>query len=686
MARRRPPNPLRLERLEDRATPALFGTPWPDSGHLTLSFVPDGADVSGVGSNLGATFGNLPTAVWQGEFVRAFQTWGQYANLNVAVVPDDGAPLGAPGPVQGSTGHGDIRVSARPLSDNVLAVTNPFDLHSTWAGDIVVNSNKLFTKDAAAGRYDLFTVAVQEAGHSLGLDNSPELASVMYTTYTTPKTKLTAGDVGHIQSLYGSRDPDRFDLKAANDKLDKATNLTFVANSGQLAGDPTAGDAPLVAVADLSTANDKDNYAFRNPKNSNSFSVALQTAGVSQLQAKISLVGPDGKSAQFRTPTGELTSSADAVSVGGEPFVVTVDGARADSTYTVVIGSSKNDASGVGGYRLAVGNDVRQAVTPPTRVGLVNPDFGTNDRLDRAYNLGDVRAKTDARWNFVGTASIESASDVDYYKLHTKKDTQSTAVILVSALDSTGLAPAIAVYNKDGVLQPTELLSSSDGTLSVQLKNIRTDTDYIIKVSSANGVGGNYLVATDFRATPVALSPLAAGTLGGSVTEALTTFNLVRSQAIYFELTGQAGVAAAVRLTVYDANNSAVATVAVRGGDTGGTSALLAPGLYTVRYSAAGADGAALPTYKFSSKFTLSSDPIGPTALDPTAPAGSPRTSQLFTYSPQEQTYVALSNEIDPLAAPASEDSSPVIIWQASPPRSYFYESAMTDVFTNPWW
>jgi hypothetical protein len=41
-----------VELLEDRLTPALYGVPWPDPAHLSLSFVPDGTDVGGAPSVL----------------------------------------------------------------------------------------------------------------------------------------------------------------------------------------------------------------------------------------------------------------------------------------------------------------------------------------------------------------------------------------------------------------------------------------------------------------------------------------------------------------------------------------------------------------------------------------------------------------------------------------------------------
>src|SRR5437868_8785950 len=36
---------IRVEVLEDRLAPSTSGVTWPDGGHLTLSFVPDGTQV-----------------------------------------------------------------------------------------------------------------------------------------------------------------------------------------------------------------------------------------------------------------------------------------------------------------------------------------------------------------------------------------------------------------------------------------------------------------------------------------------------------------------------------------------------------------------------------------------------------------------------------------------------------------
>src|SRR5208282_3668786 len=108
--------PLLLEQLEDRLVPTVWGIPWPDPQHLTISFVPDGTNVAGQSSNLFQTMNQIAsTHDWEMTILKAFQTWAADANVNVGIVPDGGQPLGAPGLVQGDSRFGDIRIAAVPL-------------------------------------------------------------------------------------------------------------------------------------------------------------------------------------------------------------------------------------------------------------------------------------------------------------------------------------------------------------------------------------------------------------------------------------------------------------------------------------------------------------------------------------------------------------------------------------------
>src|SRR4051812_45129125 len=100
------PTPLGVEALESRDLPATFGTPWPDGQHLTLSFAPDGTPIGGTASNLSAVLdSNARLAA-----LRAFQTWAQFANVNIGLMGDTGAAFGTGGAVQGDSRFGDIRV------------------------------------------------------------------------------------------------------------------------------------------------------------------------------------------------------------------------------------------------------------------------------------------------------------------------------------------------------------------------------------------------------------------------------------------------------------------------------------------------------------------------------------------------------------------------------------------------
>src|SRR5689334_22523482 len=133
---------------------------------LTLSFVPDGTTVQNQTSSLVANLAgqsNLPD--WQQTIARAFQTWAQYADINVGLVPDGGESLGIRGQTHGDPRFGDIRVAGIPLSPNTLGEATGAGrlVAGTWAGDVVLNTANPFPSSQK-----LFEVALHEAGHALG--------------------------------------------------------------------------------------------------------------------------------------------------------------------------------------------------------------------------------------------------------------------------------------------------------------------------------------------------------------------------------------------------------------------------------------------------------------------------------------------------------------------------------------
>src|SRR4029079_16789452 len=101
--------------------------------------------------------------------------------------------LGTVGVVQGDPRFGDIRIAAAPLSSDLIANAAPFSWSgTTLSGDVVFNANYLFRTGNFAGAYDIFSVALHEAGHVFGLDHSDVTGSAMTETYGY-RTGLTAG-------------------------------------------------------------------------------------------------------------------------------------------------------------------------------------------------------------------------------------------------------------------------------------------------------------------------------------------------------------------------------------------------------------------------------------------------------------------------------------------------------------
>jgi hypothetical protein len=258
---------LQLEELEDRCVPATFGNPWPDATHLTLSFVPDGTRIGSQTSNLFATLNTIePTAVWQRDILRAVQSWGSVANLNIGVVSDDGEALGTPGRPQGDPRFGDIRIAAGNFTSEVAAFSAPFDVAGgTSSGDVRLNSSALLN-----GGYDLYTVVLHEAGLVFGLPENLNPSSVMDTFYLGPRTGLGASDISALQTLYGARSPDAYEGAGGNDTLATATRLGLLANSN--------GVLSVGVDADLGSATDIDAYRFQAPTLTGGLVIGLQRA------------------------------------------------------------------------------------------------------------------------------------------------------------------------------------------------------------------------------------------------------------------------------------------------------------------------------------------------------------------------------------------------------------------------
>ena len=132
------------------------------------------------------------------EIERAFAEWARYTNLTLSPAKQASAARSID-ILFASGAHGD----AYPfVGTTVLAHTfYPAPPNSEpVAGDMHFNNAEAWKVGSGI---DLFSVALHEAGHALGLGHSDNPEAVMYPYYKQA-TGLTSDDIAAIQALYGS--------------------------------------------------------------------------------------------------------------------------------------------------------------------------------------------------------------------------------------------------------------------------------------------------------------------------------------------------------------------------------------------------------------------------------------------------------------------------------------------------
>uniref|UniRef100_A0A8C3T6C8 Peptidase metallopeptidase domain-containing protein n=1 Tax=Chelydra serpentina TaxID=8475 RepID=A0A8C3T6C8_CHESE len=116
-------------------------------------------------------------------------------------------------------GNADIKISFAvgshgdyyPFDGVGKTLAHAFPPGNYFGGDAHFDEDEYWTKDLKG--HNLFLVAAHEFGHSLGLDHSNVLGSLMYPIYRQTETRnyrLPQDDVEGIQTLYGKEEASRF--------------------------------------------------------------------------------------------------------------------------------------------------------------------------------------------------------------------------------------------------------------------------------------------------------------------------------------------------------------------------------------------------------------------------------------------------------------------------------------------
>lgn len=141
----------------------------------------------------------LTESTVRGEVERAFREWMRYTNLTLS--PAQQAGLMRSIDIKFARGaHGD----PYPFDSSGLVLAHTFypspPNSETVAGDMHFNGDVNWQ---AGANVDLFTVALHEAGHALGLGHTDLPGAVMYPYYHMA-SGLTDDDIAGIRSLYGN--------------------------------------------------------------------------------------------------------------------------------------------------------------------------------------------------------------------------------------------------------------------------------------------------------------------------------------------------------------------------------------------------------------------------------------------------------------------------------------------------
>jgi hypothetical protein len=606
------PNTSRLmvEALEDRCVPSSLGQTWPEPGHLTLSFVPDGTLVGGAPSTLFAKLNRIaPTAQWQQVILRAFQTWAVNTNVNVGIVGDDGEPVGTDGAVQGDPRFGDIRVAMQALPENLVATTSPFSwTGSTWSGDVILNSSYKFTLGGATGwgGYDLFTVATHEAGHALGIpDNTTDRDSIMYANYTGPRSGLDGLDISNVQTLYGARTPDA----STNDTLATATPL---------------GNSPaeLGFRADLATTTDVDYYKIVTPLLSllgpANVTIQIDTAGLSGLVPTLSIYNAAGQLVASRSGSSPLDGD-----VG-----ITLSNVAPLTTYYFAVSQAQTGVFGIGAYTGQITYNYLLSsivgIVPPLIPGVVNTAQHLNTSIASATMLtAPWGAASDQRFNYLYQANLAYGGDADYYKFQAPAAPAPTGSYALDAIvwqtEPGGLAPALHLFDSSGNPVAAEVMTDTAGVFALQVRGVAPGTLLYVEVAGQTNSGpasmGGYVYGARFNTMPETVAPpLGSNTLPTASSTDTGVLAMNQNGVFYFELAAAAGgsSAADLTMTVVDTRGHvALSLTAAAGAAPRTTAAYLPAGTYTIDYSiSAAADPTQPTTYWLFGK--ILSNPIGP--------------------------------------------------------------------------
>jgi hypothetical protein len=128
------------------------------------------------------------------EIERAFQVWSDVADITFKMIADSGEDFRV-------SSDADIRITGHAFDGPLGELAHAYFPVGRAAGDLHFDIQENWS---IGGFIDIFSVAVHEIGHSIGLEHSSDRSAVLFPTYNGPITGLDIDDILTVQSIYGA--------------------------------------------------------------------------------------------------------------------------------------------------------------------------------------------------------------------------------------------------------------------------------------------------------------------------------------------------------------------------------------------------------------------------------------------------------------------------------------------------